>query len=871
MLVLFLTTLATQVVANANLPFTWPSGMPQPVAYYWFNEGSGKKLKESVSNNAEAGYVDYEVADQPGGVYPGETWIVDENFGNVFQCGNSETLAKDVLRLEDVDYGSTGKFTINWWIHNPIGSDFPIREREQLFGHGDAQEITNAPNQIHVQLENLHLPSGGEILTILGDGNDFQSCVKDGAVTAAQLAGTNTKNSDGTLTNPQRELVEQQTGMDVFPATTCSTLMADLAAEGMDVEAVKSARRRSSGQCIVDENTTEVQQCNRVQRARSIKSNYFAEDGAVLGTVGITDDDWHMFTITTHPDGSKGFVQYLDGVARAATPYVSGVGQDNGYPGSTYGPQNGGDPIDPVGPFRFCGREKPGDWSGEAGARFDEERYSNVRLAHFSVYSDAMTAAQVEELRQEYLKKYFANHKTGYTAKGGACRGPGGANDKVESKYKTSMTLDACAKECNDNSATCKGFAYSPNSDNGYCLIYGPGFAGACSDTAAGSPTECSALGTCSLGAKNAIGETYTEESCGTCSSSGGGEYLKATCEGVGETWTAATWTSAGATWNGPTGGWLADYHPSNLVVGVSPSTDFTCYDVDRYDDHPQCTGTIAAIDPTPYRCTESDVENDVPGCASTSDHNCTTSSCGGNSCGSSTATVPLNSPSGDCDGCAKGCGFCDVPGLCAEKTGDCARFFWGKTKEQKSDKSTCPAGCTYTPAVKGPKVKAVHEPTIQFDGWKHFGGVCRSGDLTDDWTEMKVPNNRYTNKADTDGVAGPPSQTECKDFCAAEDDCIAYSHGTAWCLIYGPGLDDTTNAADWVGQTYPAMDVTQTKNNPSYICGVKCSKESSLPILKGNGCPSPSSAKSDDPIKESVSQRGAMVALALWLTIFLQ
>jgi len=51
----------------------------------------------------------------------------------------------------------------------------------------------------------------------------------------------------------------------------------------------------------------------------------------------------------------------------------------------------------------------------------------------------------------------------------------------------------------------------------------------------------------------------------------------------------------------------------------------------------------------------------------------------------------------------------------------------------------------------------------------------------------------------------------------------------------------------------------------------VKCSKESSLPILKANGCPSPSSAKSDDPIKESVSQRGAMVALALWLTIFLQ
>jgi len=811
MLALFLTALATPAYADGHLPFTWPSGMPQPLAYYWFNEGKGLKLKESVSKKEDAGYVDHEVADQPNGVYPGVTWVEDPNFGNVFQCGNKDTLAKDVLRLADVDYGSTGKFTINVWVRNPIGSDFPDREREQIFGHGDPQEITNAPNQIHVQLENLHLDGsspGGEILTILGDGNDFQSCTDDATVTAAQM--------EGTATNTDREAIETKTDMDVFPATTCTKLIADLTAEGVDMDKAKE-------KCKIDATTSAVTQCNRVQRSRSIKSRYFADDDKrdkVLGTIGITNDQWHMLTITTKPDGTKGFTQYLDGVARAGTPYVEGVGYDNGY---DKGPYNGGDPIDPVGPMRFCGREKPGDWSGEAGARFDEERYCNLQLAHFSVYSDAMTAVQVEELRQEYFKKFFPKAVAGYTNTPGACRGPGGENDKVSSKYKGDTTLDACAKECNDH-AHCKGFAYNPDANSGECLIYGPDFAGACSDGAADSPTACAALGTCSNK------DQTSESSCGACSVKSG--TTKETCEQVAGTWTPATWTSAGATWTEPTGGWTGDYHSSQLVVGVVESAGYTCYDVDPYDHHPTCTGTVAELDDSKYRCTEADVTNEVKGCKSTSDYSCETATCGTSNCGS------------DCNGCAKGCAYCTE--FCAAFSGDCTIPFTGQLKEDKTS-DNCPAGCTYTKEVKAAKVVVLHEPAEQYPGWRVMAGVCRSeGDASS--LEAK-PNGRYSNNCGKDG--GKATQKECMEHCAAEPDCIGYAHSSAWCLNYGPGLHEKGDPEVWTGDNHAATTITQTKENPAYICAVK--------------------DDSADPVAEqSISRRGAMVAISLWLTSFL-
>jgi hypothetical protein len=467
-------------------------------------------------------------------------------------------------------------------------------------------------------MENLHLAAGhsttpgGEILTIQADGNDFRSCIEDGVLTADQMAGTQTTDADGNLLNPQRELVETQTGMDVFPVTTCPLLFADLEAEG-------SCAQNATGwwDCVegvlencqhkTDDNGTKLpvlRGCNRVNRLTSHKTKFWSDDTppVMLGTIGITSDEWHMMTITSHPDGTKGFVTYIDGVKRAATPYAN-VGEPphsgSGGPTGSDFPVNGGDPIDPVGPFRFCGREKPGDWDGGgAGAVFDPERYSNVELAHFSVYEDAMTAEQVEELRQAYFTEFFPVQVEGYSSHGGTCRGPGGVNDKVSSKYKSPVTLEECATECNDNAGQCKGFGYSQTANGGECLIYGPSFSGACSDTSATSPTACAALGTCS----DDPATKTSDEVCGACSLASATTI--ATCEQIGGTWTAATWTSAGATWNEPSGGWTGDHHSSDLVVGVAASAGYTCYDVDPYDHHPQCSGTVGEVDDTPWLCT---------------------------------------------------------------------------------------------------------------------------------------------------------------------------------------------------------------------------------------------------------------------------
>merc|ERR1712224_102298 len=93
----------------------------------------------------------------------------------------------------------------------------------------------------------------------------------------------------------------------------------------------------------------------------------------------------------------------------------------------------------------------------------------------------------------------------------GACRGPGGKDDKVESKYVHERSADACRQDC-DNEIRCAGYAYHPAANGGECLVFGPGMAGSCSDSSAISPDQCAALGSCSDSTKT------SEDECGTCS-----------------------------------------------------------------------------------------------------------------------------------------------------------------------------------------------------------------------------------------------------------------------------------------------------------------------------------------------------------------
>ena len=82
----------------------------------------------------------------------------------------------------------------------------------------------------------------------------------------------------------------------------------------------------------------------------------------------------------------------------------------------------GGDPIDPVGPMRFCGRLAAWgdaytkatqgywkDWTTASGndLGWHKDRYFLGKLAHASFYSTAMSQTQVQALYQSYLDHDF--------------------------------------------------------------------------------------------------------------------------------------------------------------------------------------------------------------------------------------------------------------------------------------------------------------------------------------------------------------------------------------------------------------------------------------------------------------------------------
>ena len=129
-----------------------------------------------------------------------------------------------------------------------------------------------------------------------------------------------------------------------------------------------------------------------------------------------TNGLWHHYLLTTRPDGADGYNVYIDGVLRAADPYIEGVGGDrndfrdrpanppDGLPGWQ---TTGGDPTDPVGPIRLCGRAKPGSWVGRSDPWiWDERRYFLGKVAHFAVWDHSMTAEQAVALHNAYTSKY---------------------------------------------------------------------------------------------------------------------------------------------------------------------------------------------------------------------------------------------------------------------------------------------------------------------------------------------------------------------------------------------------------------------------------------------------------------------------------
>ena len=153
-------------------PFLMPTGVPQPLAYYYLDEGAGFDLKESVAGNRTAGHVTYEDDHQITN-YTNPNWGHDEYFGRALSCGRADTWQKDTLSLADVDYGHSGSWTMSVWFRH-YDVNYPGYQREQFIGHGNPIAPTSSNNQFHVQMERSEV-----FRTIMRDSTDIDRCATD--------------------------------------------------------------------------------------------------------------------------------------------------------------------------------------------------------------------------------------------------------------------------------------------------------------------------------------------------------------------------------------------------------------------------------------------------------------------------------------------------------------------------------------------------------------------------------------------------------------------------------------------------------------------------------------------------------------------
>ncbi|BDA48704.1 hypothetical protein COCOBI_12-3860 [Coccomyxa sp. Obi] len=111
-----------------------------------------------------------------------------------------------------------------------------------------------------------------------------------------------------------------------------------------------------------------------------------------LNTNPVDDGAWHMMTVTTHPDGSRGFLVYVDGNLAASLPST-----DPNALNATLDNVNllldGGRPIFFQGGYIYlCGR-----------ADGDPSRSFSGSVSHLSLFSTVLTATQIRDLYRTVL------------------------------------------------------------------------------------------------------------------------------------------------------------------------------------------------------------------------------------------------------------------------------------------------------------------------------------------------------------------------------------------------------------------------------------------------------------------------------------
>ncbi|MAD26010.1 MAG: hypothetical protein CMO44_17780, partial [Verrucomicrobiales bacterium] len=376
-------------------PFKMPANIPTPMAYYFMDEGHGRNLKESVTQASDAGQVlfvdaaelgedastsrtshshQYNQTNKP-------NWVYDEHFGRTIQCGEITEYShqKDFIALADVDYGANGKWAMSVWYRHEVGANFEGYQREQFFGHGDPIFPTSARHQVHIQFE-----KDDGILGIIKDSGDVDRFTRD---CMKQWC-------------PSEEYIQKNPSCYKWFFNTTET-------------------------------NPDAYDCYRSQGAYEGGK----KDSASFETLPLAATDngmWHHLVMTTKGHG-KGMNMYIDGKLEATMPrglnceneatgcvgllkYSTIDGVQRPYSDPAYflnAAGSGGEPIDPVGDIRLCGRQIGGAVTNDLShtgnedfAEFDPRRYFHGRVAHFALWDAPLSQHQVSALLEEYRHMY---------------------------------------------------------------------------------------------------------------------------------------------------------------------------------------------------------------------------------------------------------------------------------------------------------------------------------------------------------------------------------------------------------------------------------------------------------------------------------
>eukprot|EP00216_Chloropicon_sp_CCMP2111_P006625 CAMPEP_0198234118 /NCGR_PEP_ID=MMETSP1446-20131203/211_1 /TAXON_ID=1461542 ORGANISM="Unidentified sp, Strain CCMP2111" /NCGR_SAMPLE_ID=MMETSP1446 /ASSEMBLY_ACC=CAM_ASM_001112 /LENGTH=1741 /DNA_ID=CAMNT_0043914847 /DNA_START=161 /DNA_END=5386 /DNA_ORIENTATION=- len=101
----------------------------------------------------------------------------------------------------------------------------------------------------------------------------------------------------------------------------------------------------------------------------------------IPGHVDMDDGKWHMVTITTNTDGSKGYSIYVDGVLGGSAPPAFMKAFPSDYKNVSF---DGGEVISPSGNIFLCGRNDK-----------NEDRHFGGKLAHLSLFDESLSPKQI--------------------------------------------------------------------------------------------------------------------------------------------------------------------------------------------------------------------------------------------------------------------------------------------------------------------------------------------------------------------------------------------------------------------------------------------------------------------------------------------